>query len=474
VKYTPGVSSSLTIAALLADPSLSTELISGSTGVERTVLWAHSCEMENPARWLQPHELLMTIGHCVPAGSEQQRRFIASLDEAGLAGLTIGHHNIAPRLTKAFFEESEARGFPVMKTSPQVPFAAISRLVASSNSEKLTIGVLRLAKLYQSTAERDMEQKRSGAPLAELFGTPLTVIDDETGCVVIGDGVIFDADGPTREIALSRTVRPATLILRRRAPLDGFTLGHLSQVLEVDANEILLEAVNRMNVGKTDFATALLSRGDAVRVMDKHWGSEKLAYRLVAGSKNNGRQLPLALALAEIPALTYRGDEANFIVAPEQYMDRLQAILSELDIHAGVSMAHSNPGDLGGALQEAVSELAVAISLGQHWREYEGGRVSLLARSATERSRIITAVLGPLASEEPGMTALRETLFAFLDNNQGWKETAAQLKMHRQSIVYRLNRVEEVTGRSVHRTGDIAEFWLARTCWEQYLSDTQD
>ena len=33
--------------------------------------------------------------------------------------------------------------------------------------------------------------------------------------------------------------------------------------------------------------------------------------------------------------------------------------------------------------------------------------------------------------------------------------------MHRQTVVYRIQRVEEITGRRVGETATIAEFWLA-------------
>lgn len=76
---------SLTIADLVADSGLDTRLIAGGGGVDRSVLWAHSCEMADPGRWLGPHELLMTIGLCIPAGSAPsllgwtRRAWLASL-----------------------------------------------------------------------------------------------------------------------------------------------------------------------------------------------------------------------------------------------------------------------------------------------------------------------------------------------------------------------------------------------------------
>ena len=461
----------LTIAGIVADPSLGTELLSGAGGAKRAVIWAHSCEMENPAQWLQPHELLMTVGHCIPSGSQQQREFIASLDEAGLAGLALGDHGIAPRLTKALFEESEARAFPILRTNNTIAFAAVSRMVAASNSEKVTKGVLQLAKLYQMTAQRSPAAKRSGIPLSNLFSTPITVIDEQTKCVIIGEGITANPDAAKRVIPLKSTPRSAVLCLMPGAFIDGFTLGHLIQVLEVDATDIMLTARHRVEQGINGFITAMLSRSDAVRVMGQVWERDDPAYRALALELRHSAELPWALSLAGLNVLTHRGDVSQFLVAREADMERVRRVIEHFNLHAGVSLKYHNPGDINGAIEEASSQLKDALREDIKWSVYGGGRVSLLARSATERANIVSTVLGPLASEDPAIVPLRETLFAFLDNNQGWKETAAVLNVHRQSVVYRLNRVKELTGRDVHKTSDIVELFLARASWGHYLDD---
>jgi purine catabolism regulator len=76
----------LTIADLAATASLESRFLAGERGGDRRVMWAHSCEMPNPENWLGPHELLMTVGLCVPADADAQVSFIERLNDAGLAG----------------------------------------------------------------------------------------------------------------------------------------------------------------------------------------------------------------------------------------------------------------------------------------------------------------------------------------------------------------------------------------------------
>lgn len=53
------------------------------------------------------------------------------------------------------------------------------------------------------------------------------------------------------------------------------------------------------------------------------------------------------------------------------------------------------------------------------------------------------------------------TLRAFLDCNGSWSRTAAQLHLHLNTVRYRINRVEELTGRDLSRMNDRADVYLA-------------
>jgi purine catabolism regulator len=464
------MSGQVTVADIADDPSLGTEFVSGSAGAGRRVVWAHSCEMPDPDRWLQPHELLMTIGHCIPAGEEPQRRFIASLDDAGLAGLTIGDDGIAPRLTPGLFDESEERGFPVLRTDHDIAFASLARMVASSNADHSAQTSVRLAKLYQTASHRSPEERRSGAPLAALFGTPLHVVDEATGCVVIGPEALSPATG--RSLRLNGTKRRARLVFEPAESLDSFSQGHLAQVLSVDANEILQGALDRLRQGSDIFSRALAGRAEAVLSLTNLWGNTDFAFRVIAVSCEVRDRVPLCLALAETTMIATTVGDIDLIMLPDRALPAVRDTLSELEVRVGASAIHFDPGDLGGAVAEAEAELEAVASQGRSWGEYRGEQISLLARSTTERLQIVDSVLGGLADpDDEMMDSLRTTLFTFLDNDLNWKQTAEDLHMHRQGIVYRMHRIEEITGRNIKRTRDISELWLARTSWDQYLSE---
>ena len=462
------------VRALVADPALGTRVLAGSAGLDRTVLWAHASEIPDPDRWLGPHELLMTIGLCVPSGSAAQRQFIARLDDAGLAGVTIGEDGLAPHVTKAMLAEADARQFPVLATGGNVPFAVVGRTVAAANTEQQTMAVLQLARLYQSVGRQDHAGRRSGDYLRDLVGAVLSVVDDATGCVVIGPGVLRSES--TRSYAL-RSSRPTHLLIDGSPVMDGLLLAHLTQVLAVEATSILQSAVERSEIGARLVDGILAERPDAIRegqriLVDAGSVCVLAVPRLVSG------QVELAIALAEIvvlgvtaePGVTAERDTV-IIATPSAQVPRLREILSELGLPAGASAPHPRVEDLSSAAEQARSELTQGLSTGEPWREYRGAPLSLLTRSDTEARQTISAVLGPLAEAGARSTMLRDTLFALLDHDLRWGATSESLGIHRQTLVHRMQRVEEFTGRSVRSTAHVSEFWLARTAWKRLHPD---
>jgi purine catabolism regulator len=71
-------------------------------------------------------------------------------------------------------------------------------------------------------------------------------------------------------------------------------------------------------------------------------------------------------------------------------------------------------------------------------------------------------VLGQLLDyDEAHRSDLVATLRTFLEENRSWQRTSTRLHVHKQTLVYRVSRIETLTGRSLSDTGDVAELWLA-------------
>lgn len=90
-------------------------------------------------------------------------------------------------------------------------------------------------------------------------------------------------------------------------------------------------------------------------------------------------------------------------------------------------------------------------------------RVPVFApQSPVEAEVTVEEVLGALIHyDQRHKTELVRSLQVFLHCNRSWRRATAKLFVHRQTLVYRMSRVEELTGRMLNDTGDVAELWLA-------------
>jgi purine catabolism regulator len=58
-------------------------------------------------------------------------------------------------------------------------------------------------------------------------------------------------------------------------------------------------------------------------------------------------------------------------------------------------------------------------------------------------------------------TPLVASLRTYLSHNRSLKAAAEALHVHKQSVIYRMRRVEELNGRRLGHIEDVAKFWLA-------------
>lgn len=457
------------LADLLADPTLELRLLGGDQGLDRSVLWAHSCEKLDPWRWLGPHELLMTIGLCIPRAAEAQRELLVRLHKAGVAGMIIGDDGMAPRLTKGFFEQAEALGFAVLAAGEHTPFAAVGRTVAAANAEAQTMNVLKLSRLYQLLSAADADELRSGTPYRDVLGLGVVVRDVESGAILIGteeerDSVVSSEPDP-RTFPL-RTIRETSLSLTSASSVDGLLLVHLMQILGVEANKILQTVEDRRTRKMREFMSILIGengvRADSVFTAR----IERATYRLLSGAADEAEKVSFVLGLEGLDSVCVRHADQMLVLVPDQELQVMRELLSALDVRVGVSAAHRGADEIEAARYEARAEFEVLLVSGGEWREYRGVPLGVLLRTKQEAKQIVESVLGDLTGGGRRERELQATLFVLLDHDLKRSEAAEALGIHRQSLVYRIKQIEAITGRSLNRVGDVSEIWLARSAWE--------
>lgn len=479
----------LTVEDLASTASLRAKVLAGRDGLRREVLWAHSCEMPAPEQWLGPHELLMTVGLCVPASPEDQRDFIGRLDDAGLAGLMLGDHEIAPPVSPEMLAEADRRGFPVLLTDAQTPYAVVARHVAAASSSAQLQQVLVLSKLYQITANADGDAETLVHDIAVLLGVGIRIVETVTGITLIesadprgaaglpdpaGRGERIEpaehpesAERPERRYPL-RGGHPAELVILEYPgeALDSFVLVHLMKILEVGVDRVLT-AVNQ-RVEASALAMRRLLGGTLTAEAEALLGEYRVSggFQVAAFPSGDADLIARSIALRRLPVLVGPGRAHHLALIPQDFVAEARRLAEPTGVRFGVSSVFSDSRDVGTAAGEATRALATIRFSERLWSEFEGTTISVLTRSHREAEEIIAGVIGGLSGESQAATRLRETLFAYLRNDRHWQRTADELGIHRQTLSYRLGRIEQETGLSVTRSADLSAFWIAYQAWE--------
>ena len=102
------------------------EIVAGADRLQRAVRWVHAGEVPNIASLLKGGELLLTTGYGLGARPAEQRAFVRTLAERGIAALVV---ELGPRFTRlpaALVESARSAGLPLVQLHREVPFVTVT------------------------------------------------------------------------------------------------------------------------------------------------------------------------------------------------------------------------------------------------------------------------------------------------------------------------------------------------------------
>ena len=480
----------LTIEELLRSPALQLRLLGGAGGIGRRVAWAHVSELKDPTPWLLGSELIMTTGIGVPRAAAAQRAYLERLDDAGVAGLALSAKLHVPPLHPAFMETAEARGFPILEVPLPVPFITIAQAVAAAvqadMSESLSAQLGVFGALRWLTAE-GLSPSEIFARLESLSGFTLYL------CSAAGDALLSGVAPPPPELAgliprvpdgpptipggyvlpVSASAGPAGFLLALRRPgVVAAGLAVVQHIATVAALELTivrheLEIVRREGAETLAELLGGVFDGAAARRRLTRLGfdaARPLQLAVVRGIPvaSEDDELVGRLAGAAVPHLVLRQEAQILLLLPDDPDAR-----SLIEGRPGVSIGTSRPFDSGAALDIPRREAMWAASRAE---EAGGGLVRFGADPAGRWLADDPGVLRALTSDVLGAARtydgthrsnLVATVRTWMERDRHNDSVAFALRIHPNTLAYRLRRFEQLSGRNLASSADLAEVWLA-------------
>ncbi|MFL4903251.1 PucR family transcriptional regulator [Streptomyces sp. MMS24-I2-30] len=102
------------------------EILAGAEGLGRTVRWVHAGEVPNIASLLKGGELLLTTGYGLGTRPAEQRAFVRTLADRGIAALVVELGPRFDRLPVAVVDSARGAGLPLVQLHREVPFVTVT------------------------------------------------------------------------------------------------------------------------------------------------------------------------------------------------------------------------------------------------------------------------------------------------------------------------------------------------------------
>ncbi|GAA4839429.1 PucR family transcriptional regulator [Saccharopolyspora rosea] len=488
---------------LLSDPELGLVLLVGEDQLDRPVRGVYITDLIDPRRYLSGGELVLSglVWRNEPGDSD---RFVAALADAGVAGLAAGTARLG-HAPDDLVEACRRHGVPAFEVPLSVSFNTLADRVQRRAAPRRE-----LVSAVAAGADLDhvlcMAAEELGADCWVLSGVGWTVggtaeLTDAERDALVGelttgeelpravraahDYVLWPVESETQPAAarwfllvrgdLDAWSQEQEAIATDLATVVALVRSRVDEARRI-AGRSVEAALRRLLDGTSspvDIAarleTAGLPAGEPLRAVSLHVGEPAAATALLREIAAATRLPAVTSPLGDGSAALF-ADDAEHLEGLDDQLRRIAAAiepgLGPRKLAVGVSDISRATG-LRGALEEAGHARRLA-QRGEGRARVVGAadlasHAVLLASLPDElrssyRRRLLSRLI---AYDRAHNSDLVRTLRVFLDCSGSWSRCAKLLHVHVNTLRYRIQRIEEITGRNLTEFADRVDFYLA-------------
>ncbi|WP_411732400.1 PucR family transcriptional regulator [Paeniglutamicibacter sp.] len=486
----------MTVKELLAEPQLGLQLVAGEGGLEHAITWSHTSDLPNLWEWVSPGVLLMTNGLSIPGDAASQVQMAKSLVGAGAVALAVGEKMHAPDFSEEFLEACDSLPLPLVSVPYPLPFMAISRSIAEASLLEESRRIKQTARIY------DLLRKATtpGETWAQLLGgireeirAQLYVVDGrclhpwQPGDAAlpehllarvrrIGSGSTAESrhfhwsadDGDSMLLMEIPTHPHALLVVLPGAEIkpDGVVLLHAATVLGLGLSRSALSMESQYRSGGEFLLQAFDARigaAEANRRLDD-FGIPAGAVRMVSVPDQAESGLPevhRALWRHGVNSICVVGEGKLHLLISENCPEELLLHVFDRKLHMGLSTPVGS-FEIQRGLRESLWALGQAAARGVRQIGYSESESWFGLGGHRDGEALVQRLLGPVIEHDrTNQAEFLATLRSYLENQRSAQKVAALLFVHRQTIIYRIRKISELTGLDLAETSSVAQLWLA-------------
>ena len=500
---------------LLDLPELRLTVLAGEDQLDRPIRWVVTTDMPDPSRYLAGDELVLTglVWRRQPADSE---RFVAAVATAGISGLAAGDAALGS-VPDDLVDACRQHRVPLFEVPIDVAFATVTEAVVRRLSAQR-------AGDMATVLDRHRRLLSAGSEAGGGLNAVLDLVSRDLGleCWVLSPTGRRVAGAPTLPPALELRLAREFLHAQRLPAVVTLGNGQVFSLLPVTSNgrhritdwcvavesdaaawpaerrRLVEELVALVGAEREQLARRLRHPLADELVELIFSGAEAPAFLpqlracgldpdgpclvVVAAAPDSLAAAVLEEVLRPVASATVLGpcdlgaaglvpvaarDAGEALERIRTAVHALEPGLGALRLHVGVSGVAAGARGLRGAADEAryASQLAAlrpgrAVVVGD---DELSSHLLLLAGVPDDLRRTFRdRVLGPLDDyDREHRSDLVPTLRAFLDHSGSWTRCAEVLHLHVNTLRYRIQRIEQLTGRDLSSLPDRVDLFLA-------------
>ncbi|UOO89715.1 PucR family transcriptional regulator ligand-binding domain-containing protein [Vitreoscilla massiliensis] len=466
----------ITVQELVDKPYLGLAFQAGQSGGNKVVTWAHAVDLPDPWRWIEAGTLVMSTGAGLPEDAAAQSLWIQQLQQAQASALVFAPQPGAVSLTPALLAKADEIGLPVLSASFELEFVKLSRLVIEqvlrAQKERFDAGQ-RLFQVYADVLWQAADLPERLQLLGQKLASDLRIVDADSGAVLLTTAPANFDQPPLLRLPIPGRAHAVLEMGKVRSKWvdDPLLARVLAGLLGVELDRAMMARNDKRDEGKALLQDLIAGEMDfnTAKVMLERRGLRgslvMVALRLPAALTGRFEQLHHVPELYGCFPLMLQAEHTLYLLINDD-VDLLQHLLASLGTDAKMGISHPISAMI--SVQESVQQATLAVA---HVAESDNTLVhyadlasefALGPKTVSQAQAVVQHYLGRLLDyEAQHQLPLLQTLSVFLHQDGNWKTSAAQLNIHRQTLVYRLKLVEELTGIKPTSSHGISVFWLA-------------
>lgn len=465
----------ITVNELVAHKTLELSYKAGTQGGGRFINWAHAVDLPDPWNWVSAGNLVMTTGAGIPVDAEEQVEWITELIASNASALVITPRSDTATLTEDLLDIADKHKFPILVAHFKVKLACIARIVIESSMNTRRDQLEAGHKFFQAYAMSLHESLELSERLENL------------GCRQSWHMVVNDIRShqiiaaSSKELKIPDNLQPLDVPGRshallylwhhdEKALIDPLLAHYLNGLIGIEMERQMIECDHQRQEGEKLFkdilsgdidyraTKAILMRRNLenpiVNVAIEVEGSTKWTIGDIHYHPIFRNSFPLILA-----------GQPDLINLPDNE-DLIGAVVEAFGPATKIGV--SQPVTPATGFVESIRQAKIALSQAKENScniiRYgsEGQIVSLLPKTVSETRDFVEHFLGKLIDyDKQNHTSLLQTLDRFIAQDCNWKAASYALGIHRQTLIYRIHLIEQLTGLKPNSSQGTATFWLA-------------